>query len=180
MVTTIFNLTNAEGESTYTTLNISPVYGGFNYSGSIISNQTVVIENFNGTAEVPLVPTAYEVRALGYTGGTMFNMDLSTVTDGSTVLAGNYIVGQVIDSNFTASYAFSAATASYALYAANGGGSVPTGSSQVLIGSIDNPNGIYTPVNTASAAMYYMDDPGLVVIWFWSIVSQTWIQATGF
>ena len=174
MITTVFQLINAGGVPSNTVLNISPVNAPFSYSGSIVSEQSVYLDDTTGIASASLVPTAYTVREMGYNGNTTFLIDLSNATDGTTVSASAYLASSPQVPVYTASYSLFAVTASYA---SNGGGG---GSSalQVIVGSYTNPNSNLTPTNTTLGCLYYQDAYP-TNLWNWSVISQSWRQVIG-
>lgn len=93
MVTTVFDLQDCSGNKLFTHLNITPNISGINYSGSIVSSNTItVIDNQNASVSIGLVPNSYDVRLTGFQANTRFNIDISSVEDGNTVNASQYLI----------------------------------------------------------------------------------------
>lgn len=46
---------------------------------------------------------------------------------------------------------------------------------QILSASFTNPNGHLEPDYPQSPALYY-NDPGMTVLWGWSVQTQAWVQ----
>jgi hypothetical protein len=178
MITCIFDLTDSSGHQLYTRLHVTPVCHGFNYSGSIISADAIIVHESGSQVSMPLVPNSYAVRLYGRNNETQFNISLPTASDYTTISAANYIVNWLPDDcNQTASYALFAGTASYALYAANGGGGGGgSGSVQVYNGTGAYP--ATPPTVTTSPALWYSDTGGngLPALYYWSNQVNDWVS----
>lgn len=49
-------------------------------------------------------------------------------------------------------------------------------SGQSIKGAVDDPNGIFTPDDTNSPAIYYKDQAVPPVVWLWSPTNQNWFN----
>ena len=178
MINVVFDLVDSAGKQLYTRLHISPYETGFNYSGSIVSADSIVVHEQGKQAVVELVPNSYQVRCWGKNADTSFNIILSSSLDNTTQSASNWIYNFVPNcyNNGTASYAYYAGSSSYALtasYALNGGGG---GSTQVYYESGNSPT--VTPANVNQGAMWYQDSngTGYPVLYYWSVSGQQWVS----
>jgi hypothetical protein len=113
MLNVYFDIIKINGQQTYGNLIVSPTNPVTSYSGSIVGQESVEIQENGQGVTLTLVPAPYTARLAGYNADTQFLFDLTNVPDYTSVTASNYIVSDVPCPPYTASYALNAATASY-------------------------------------------------------------------
>lgn len=117
MVNVIFSLKDSGLNEVYAKLYISPAIAPIAYSGSIVSNDTVIVLEAGHSVTVPLVPNTYNVRLIGLNVTTEFLITIPVQVEGTTVNAKDYLVAVVPSQNFSASYAISSSYATNAISA---------------------------------------------------------------
>lgn len=166
MIVTTFDLTDSSGTQLYTRLHISPYQYGFNYSGSVVSADSIVLYESGSVATVSLVPNSYQVRLHGRNAETIFDITLPTGSDHTTQSAANFITSSPQGQYpFTASNALTAVTSSYAVtasYAYNGGGA---GSMQVFSANYSGSAPTFTPSTPPAIAI---DNTNGYVYWYYN------------
>ena len=156
---------DSAGRQAYSKLRISPYGTPSAYSGSIITADSIVIKEPGQSCSVALAPATYSVRAMGRNCESDFLCYFPSSLDGTTASAAEYIVTQISDCNFTASYALTAGSASYAVtssYALNAAGGWPSESffpgnwyGNLPTASCPSPMGVAVDTSTGDISWFY-------------------------
>lgn len=93
MINVIFKIVDSQNQYIRSTLYITPLSVPNSSSGAVIVGDTIseILKPTNWEPSISLYPARYAVRVAGNTINTQFNVDLSAVSDGTTVSASAYI-----------------------------------------------------------------------------------------
>ena len=99
MVLVTFLLTTAEGQQVFTKVEISLTCPVFNYSGSLVTMDSIFIHSTQPYVNVDLVPSIYKCRCYGKNCDSQFYINATSSLDYTTQSAADLIYEPCFENN---------------------------------------------------------------------------------